>query len=62
MFCVTSLGFDPLYGESSHYYNNLWKAYMVASCVGRVLNVNLVSHNKFFFAAAEGSFVTIFVN
>lgn len=64
MFCVTSLGFDPLCKESSYYYNNLCKAYMVASYVGRVLNVkiiyrggevNLISHSKLFFAAAEGS-------
>lgn len=42
MFCVTSLGFDPLCEESSHYYNNLWKTYLVVSCVGRVLNVKII--------------------
>lgn len=42
MFYVTSLGFDPLCEESSRYCNNLWKAYMVASCVGRILNIKII--------------------
>lgn len=70
MFCVTSLGFDTLCEESSYYYNNLCKAYMVASYVGRILNVKIIhrggevivnSHSRLFFAAAEGSFATFFI-
>lgn len=46
MFYVTSLGFDPLCEESSRYYNNLWKAYMVASCVGRILNIKIIQTRR----------------